>query len=869
MKKEDILQQFPIPEQFMEHSLFTLTKEEKAFYEAYETACRINGRKPYLFQPLKGIAKKEKQKQFLLQNQCCVSVYGCLFDVVNGKIYKKQRDISLHCKPSVFVIERFYEGEMGSAGTKAGIFGKRWHIAYEMYCIYEKESIAICHINGQKEWFYKEGRQYYPKNTASLHKIVLVDEKKREIIWQKDMLFYTFYLDGRLKKIGDCYGNGILFWYINGFSMIERITSTFGQQLFLQYQDNKVSEITDTIGRKTKYYYEGEYLTAVQYPNGGKRGYGYEPQSGLLCRIENAYGEILFQTEYDRYYKPAKFYDRKYGWFAVSYDQRNRKTAFTGTEKTLIYGYNKQGLVEEIKDTAIGNVHYEYDAMGNMISRKNTKGQKSQYVYDAFGRVIQKIFFDGKTMQYQYNQENQLTKWSVSTGYQEILYYTKEGALSEQKKYLQKGISATIRYFYDGLGRKKKVLFADQSSVCYEYKNEKSIFPQKVLYANGFCVEYEYDAVNRLVQKIQGNETEEYKYNYMDLKIQTMYADGSADFRLYDLSGRLKEALLPQEAADGQRLQKPVEKYAYRYDAKGILQEVTAPGGIVFCRQNDMEKEENHGALRKQNASGKVAAQWIPAFLEDTGEVKYIYVGYEYDKCLRLSEKRTGLQYVAKKELPQQYQKKVYAYDARGNFVGTGNEKMHRYIQKNRLHRTIEHIEEGRERMYHYTYNHRGLLCGIAVYETDVPEPKKVAFQYDYNGNMTRIQLCQGKELVLEYDAAGNRIKKPEQWFLQPKYEIGLAVFSKQKPMEKMPKKGFVFEKDLKGRITAIRNEKTNEILYCYCYNCLDQIVSIEQKGEKTTFLYDKKQNIVKIIYPNHSYRLFTYRLDGSVIEKE
>lgn len=59
MKKEDILQQFPIPEQFMEHSLFTLTKEEKAFYEAYETACRINGRKPYLFQPLKGIAKKE------------------------------------------------------------------------------------------------------------------------------------------------------------------------------------------------------------------------------------------------------------------------------------------------------------------------------------------------------------------------------------------------------------------------------------------------------------------------------------------------------------------------------------------------------------------------------------------------------------------------------------------------------------------------------------------------------------------------------------------------------------------------------------------------------------------------------------------
>ena len=53
--------------------------------------------------------------------------------------------------------------------------------------------------------------------------------------------------------------------------------------------------------------------------------------------------------------------------------------------------------------------------------------------------------------------------------------------------------------------------------------------------------------MNRLVRKIQGKEIEEYKYNYMDLKIQTIYADGSYDFRLYDLSGKQKEIILPQE----------------------------------------------------------------------------------------------------------------------------------------------------------------------------------------------------------------------------------------------------------------------------------------------------------------------------------
>ena len=48
--------------------------------------------------------------------------------------------------------------------------------------------------------------------------------------------------------------------------MDRKITSTFGQQLFFQYKDNKVAEITDNIGRKIKYEYEGEYLTSVLYP---------------------------------------------------------------------------------------------------------------------------------------------------------------------------------------------------------------------------------------------------------------------------------------------------------------------------------------------------------------------------------------------------------------------------------------------------------------------------------------------------------------------------------------------------------------------------------------------------------------------------
>ena len=160
MKNENIFNTFPTPEQFMDKSFSNLTKQEKAFYDAYETACCINKTKPYIFQPLKGIPKQEKQKQFFIQKQCCVPVYGCLFDVVSGKIYKKQRDMKLFCKPSVFGIERFYYGEISNDNN---IFGKHWYLQYQIHCIYDTQTITICHINGQKEEFIKKGNIFIQK----------------------------------------------------------------------------------------------------------------------------------------------------------------------------------------------------------------------------------------------------------------------------------------------------------------------------------------------------------------------------------------------------------------------------------------------------------------------------------------------------------------------------------------------------------------------------------------------------------------------------------------------------------------------------------------------------------------------------------
>ena len=47
-------------------------------------------------------------------------------------------------------------------------------------------------------------------------------KKNKRLFGEKELTLY-FNFDGRLKKIGDNYGNGILFWYINGFRWIEKL----------------------------------------------------------------------------------------------------------------------------------------------------------------------------------------------------------------------------------------------------------------------------------------------------------------------------------------------------------------------------------------------------------------------------------------------------------------------------------------------------------------------------------------------------------------------------------------------------------------------------------------------------------------------
>ncbi|MCF7852745.1 MAG: hypothetical protein K9M07_05855 [Simkaniaceae bacterium] len=131
-----------------------------------------------------------------------------------------------------------------------------------------------------------------------------------------------------------------------------------------------------------------------------------------------------------------------------------------------LYKYEGELLIEEIDQLGI-STHYVYDIAGRMIEKRR-EGQCTSYVYDSNGRVYQEIsrFPDGILLTYM--------KW-----------YDHLGRIIEEKKTCGDQVREHDQFKYDGFGNiAEKITFTN---------------------AGSFREQFEYDARNRLIKKIDPN----------------------------------------------------------------------------------------------------------------------------------------------------------------------------------------------------------------------------------------------------------------------------------------------------------------------------------------------------------------------------
>ncbi len=210
-----------------------------------------------------------------------------------------------------------------------------------------------------------------------------------------------------------------------------------------------------------------------------------------------------------------------------------------GAGKGLTYTYDLGGRRTQAMTTAGSSQQYEYDAFGNITGVVDGEGNRTQYILDEWGRIVEikradgasefyrydyagnitrTIDGEGNAAQYEYGANGQLIRMTDPAGESETYGYDLGNRLC--RKTDRNGVTTTYTYnLYGSLtGRRAQnpAVPGTRRSETYEYTPEgllKSAISSGSdpdapgVRTMGMRYSYEYDVMNRLIQKSASGRT--------------------------------------------------------------------------------------------------------------------------------------------------------------------------------------------------------------------------------------------------------------------------------------------------------------------------------------------------------------------------
>ncbi|MEM6966548.1 MAG: hypothetical protein AAF573_17420, partial [Bacteroidota bacterium] len=226
-------------------------------------------------------------------------------------------------------------------------------------------------------------------------------------------------------------------------------------------------------------------------------------------------------------------------------------------EKTEIYGLEdvlkststvdyQIGAVNQISNTTVygdaptQNAVQNFDGLGRLTSASLNGLPTEQYIYDEFNRVAEKMYLPGSLtgLGYEPSPLNRLTSETYPDGSSiQIAYGAEDGLYKTTTTDENLNDSETLT---DALGRSIKMTDALEQITSYTYDNFGNIWRA---YPPNFgdtqeAYEYEYDNLNRLIQKkIPGGGTHSFYYNLKDQLVASQTSNEMVE-TIYDDYGR-------------------------------------------------------------------------------------------------------------------------------------------------------------------------------------------------------------------------------------------------------------------------------------------------------------------------------------------
>ena len=667
--------------------------------------------------------------------------------------------------------------------------------------------------------------------------------------------------------------NGINY-LVNSYDEKGRVTRqdlANGEEHVFLYNDSKRQTTYHNLqsGRSTVYHYNDQkQAVKTEYDDGTYQEFEYDQwgnrileknrsgeitrwtyrQDGKLVRQELPSG-LIWEFEYDDRGNQVHWWNNDGEEFFAQFDERNNCVR-----------------EEQVIDAMRRRVQtYQYDRLGRMISMTDGNGNVTQYEYwERSSRVSRLITPEGAVFQYRYNQIEQCMAIQSDAG--EVQFgYTKLGARALEIDPL----GNTTRYRYDLLSNLIAKVLPNQydektgDGSCYRYEYDAMDHRVSSTDPLGNVFATPYDTAGRLAMEVNPNTYDpatrsgqgiRYEYDTDDRRIKVIYPDGGIRRLKYDAMGNLVKVIEPEqydaETDDG-------PGYVYRYDAAGRLEEIVSPDRVVEKRYvYDLRglvvqeisaegylagetDEARIGTLYAYNRAGWLLEKREPVSRAEDGSVQYRLTQYVYDTNGNRTEEKRFLSFQDGESARGSIHTLTFGYDKQNRLVrvsdGLGAVVRYEYDSLNRRTRETRLLSEGLTQRVDYHYDPAGRLIEVeqsADQEGCGSQFASTRYEYDRNGNIIRIQLPAGGELLREYDAANRLIAETHR--------------EERSGIDNRTQFGY----DAAGNLTEITDNQGRKTRIAY--DLLNrEIRRIERDGGVQRTVYDRNGQVVRLIRPN------------------
>ena len=260
---------------------------------------------------------------------------------------------------------------------------------------------------------------------------------------------------------------------------------------------------------------------------------------------------------------------------------------------------------------------------------------------------------------------------------------------------------------------------------------------------------------------------------------------------------------------------------------------------MVMQSHHGETDEARIGTLYAYNQAGWLLEKREPVSRAEDGSVQYRLTQYVYDTNGNRTEEKRFLSFQDGESARGSIHTLTFGYDKQNRLVrvsdGLGAVVRYEYDGLNRRIRETRLLSEGLTQRVDYHYDPAGRLIEVeqsADQEGCGSQFASTRYEYDRNGNITRIQLPAGGEILREYDAANRLIAethREERSGINNRTQFGYDAAG-----------NLVEITDNQGRKTRIAYDLLNR-----------EIRRIERDGGVQRTIYDRNGQVVRLIRPN------------------